>query len=224
MADDILDDLENDFEDDMSDILGESSLDDSDADMDALDQDLLRDDLYDEEDSKNSSPSGIKEKITGKLKSKKVLIIIGGSLFVLVSVIFAILYFIFFNSSKEESLLSEEQPLIEQSRSQEPEIVFEDIVALEPFELIRLKTSSTMGLISLNVSLELTDHRLRKQVYTMEDQLRQIVETQVAEKTWLELRNPDGKIRLKYELLKRMNSLFPKATVRNIYFTYFIMQ
>ncbi len=103
-------------------------------------------------------------------------------------------------------------------------MVFEDIIELEPFERIRLKSSSTMSLISMNLSLELIDHQYRKQVFSMEERIRKIITGQVEEMTWLELRNPEGKIMLKYNLLKRINSIFPKAMVRNIYFTNFIMQ
>lgn len=106
----------------------------------------------------------------------------------------------------------------------ENQIVFEDIVELEPFERIHLKTNSTMGLITLGLALELTDSRHRKQIHLQEDRIRQVVTNRVGEMTWLELRNPDGKIRLKYELLKRINSLYPRTTVRNIYYTYFMMQ
>ena len=58
----------------------------------------------------------------------------------------------------------------------------------------------------------------------MEGRIREIITNQLEEMMWLELRNPEGKIILKYNLLKRMNAIFPKLTVRNIYFTYFIMQ
>jgi flagellar FliL protein len=81
-----------------------------------------------------------------------------------------------------------------------------------------------MGLISMNLSLELTDPKYKKQIYTMEGRIREIITSQLEGMTWLELRNPEGKIILKYNLLKRINPIFPKLTVRNIYFTYFIMQ
>ena len=104
------------------------------------------------------------------------------------------------------------------------EIVFEDVVVLAPFERIALRSSSAMGMISLDISLELIDHRYRKSVVTVEDRLRKIVTQQVREMTWLELRHPQGKIELKYALLKRINGIFPKVMVRNVYFTNFIMQ
>lgn len=104
------------------------------------------------------------------------------------------------------------------------EIVFEDIIVLAPFERIRLKGGSAMMLISLNVSLELMDLGYKAQVLSAQERIRKIVEGQVQEMKWGELRNPEGKIHLKYELLKRINSVFPKVMVRNIYFTNLIMQ
>jgi len=108
--------------------------------------------------------------------------------------------------------------------TREEEIVFEDIIDLEPFDRIQLKATSALSTISINLSLELSDPKFRKQVIAVEDRIRTIVTGQAEEMTWLELRSPEGKIMLKYELLKRINSIFPEAMVRNIYFTYFIMQ
>ncbi len=159
--------------------------------------------------------------------SKKMLLIAGVALLV-IGLITGVGIF-FFSGDDEPSVIESNQSGVAEDGNQASlekaaEIVFEDIVVLEPFERIRMKGNSAFGLISLNISLELTDHRYRKQVYTMEDRLRKIVTGQIKEMTWLELRNPEGKIRLKYELLKRMNSIFPKVTVRNVYFTNFLMQ
>ncbi len=234
MADDTLDDLENGFDDDVEDILETSSLDDPVSDEQDVDQDEAGGDSPEEQDeddfdlsedkpSKKQLLAGLLARIPDNLKTRKVLIIIGASVLAFLLLVVGLLFFLGGNG-KEAPVEEQAVQSVDPNAIAEQEIVFEDIVALEPFERIRLKTSSTMGLISLNISLELTGGRYRKQIYSVEDRLRTIVETQVAEMTWLELRNPDGKIRLKYELLKRMNGLFPKATIRNIYFTFFIMQ
>ncbi|MBU0973393.1 MAG: flagellar basal body-associated FliL family protein [Proteobacteria bacterium] len=101
---------------------------------------------------------------------------------------------------------------------------FEDIVALEHFVRIPLKGNSAMQFVSLDISLELIDHTQRKQVESMQEKIRKIVMDQVRETGWLELRTPEGKLQLKYELLGRINVLFPKVMVRNVYFTNLIMQ
>jgi len=159
---------------------------------------------------------------------RRLVIIIAGVLVVVVLLLVSGLVFLFSGSDEQASsspdtaVMTDEE--VKSALEKEPDIVFEDIVVLESFERIPLKGNSAMGLISLSISLELTDHRYRKMVVTVEDRLRKIIQGQVREMTWLELRNPEGKIRLKYELLKRMNSTFPKVTIRNIYFTNFLMQ
>jgi len=157
-------------------------------------------------------------------KSKKSNIIIAVFLVLLIDIGAGAWFFFIKIGPKEEQAIVVVEKKIEETAAQEQGIIFKDIVELEPFERIPLKSSSTMGLISMNLSFELTDPRYKKQIFTMEDRIREIITSQLEEMMWLELRNPEGKIILKYNLLKRINALFPKLTVRNIYFTYFIMQ
>lgn len=199
----------------------------------------MADDLLEEVDEKDEiqeiqRENGEPESAPGKLSlvtrlfsNKKRLVLIIAGFLVLVMVAGGVLFF--FSGSDEEAAETTENAMmtdedVKAALEKAPEIVFEDIVVLEPFERIDLKSNSAMKTISLGLSLELTDHRYRKMVVTVEDRLRKIVQGQVREMTWLELRNPEGKLRLKYELLKRMNSIFPKVTIRNIYFTNFLMQ
>lgn len=105
-----------------------------------------------------------------------------------------------------------------------PAAVFEDVIDLEPFERIRLKENANMGLVSLTISLELVSPGVRQEVAARIPDIRTIIQDQAAGFTWLELRNPDGKIRFRYELLKQLNALFSRVLIRNIYFTHFIMQ
>ncbi|MBU3953420.1 MAG: flagellar basal body-associated FliL family protein [Proteobacteria bacterium] len=58
----------------------------------------------------------------------------------------------------------------------------------------------------------------------MQEKIRKIIMGQVREMGWLELRNPEGKLQLKYDLLGRINALFPRVMVRDVYFTNLIMQ
>lgn len=157
-------------------------------------------------------------------KSKKSNIIIAVFFVLLIDICAGAWFFFFKADPKEEQAIIVVEKRIEETAAQEQENIFEDIVELEPFERIPLKSSSTMGLVSMNLSLELTDPRYKKQIFTMEGKIREIITNQLEEVMWLELRNPEGKIILKYNLLKHINAIFPKLTVRNIYFTYFIMQ
>lgn len=164
-------------------------------------------------------------------KKRVVLILSAG---VALIAILAGVWFFFLKGTTEDSIVSKEIPATQQgaqaggkesgSSDLTEAIVFEDIIALAPFERIRLKGGSGMGLVSLNISLELMDTGYKTQVVSAQERIRKIIEGQVLEMRWDELRNPEGKIHLKYELLKRINSVFPKVMVRNIYFTNLIMQ
>jgi len=170
----------------------------------------------------SSEKPGIKLRLKKVVGNKKRLMIICVAIVLLLSTV-AGGWFFFFSGDDADS-----EAVIEQGKAagqeMQEEIIFEDIVVLAPFERIPLKGESSMGYISLDVALELIDHRYRKQVYTVQDRLIRVVENTVRQRTWRELRSPEGKIRLKYELLRQMNNIFPKVTIRNIYFINFLMQ
>ena len=81
-----------------------------------------------------------------------------------------------------------------------------------------------MHYISMGIALEMIDPGVRRQVYTMEPRIRKIIESQMRQMSWVDLRSPHGKLKLKFALLDRINQIFPKVAIRQIYFTNFIMQ
>ncbi|MFH1155826.1 MAG: flagellar basal body-associated FliL family protein [Pseudomonadota bacterium] len=104
----------------------------------------------------------------------------------------------------------------------EPE--FADIVTLEPFERIQLKPGQDMNHVSLTLALELVSPDMKPQVLAQTERIRQVVEFEVGNMTWMVLRNPDGKLKLKFRLINSINALMPETTVRDVYFTLFLMQ
>ena len=198
---------------------------------DDFDDDAMEYGLNDSVEGSSDETQGASKQMTVKLKqgfrkilgSRKTILFIAGA-FVLFIILVTSVWMLFFKAGPENAKDVQNTVNVNTTAVQQEQAVFKDIIDLEPFERIPLKAGSAMGLVSMKLSLELTDPGFSKQVSAMEDRIRKIVTGQVAEMTWLELRNPDGKILLKYNLLKRINSIFPKAMVRNIYFTYFIMQ
>jgi len=183
----------------------------------------------------NSLMAGVSVKIKGIVKklfsSKKAILITTAGTVLFISLGAAGVFF--FAKSPEEVPEkvkdTQEEPVKEEEvkKAAPPliaEVVFEDMIVLKSFDRIPLKEGSGMKVISMNLSLELSDTRYKKEVHAMEDKIRQIITEQVEGMTGLELRNPEGKIMLKYELLKQMNSIFSEVMIRNIYFTNFLMQ
>lgn len=184
----------------------------------------------DEKEKGGDKGKGLSGTVKGIFKkifsSKKALVITVAGLILLTGLVTGGLFFFGKDSEKEEAVAGPKAGK-EEAKTAAPlveKIVFEDIVALAPFERIRLKEGSGMKLVSMTLSLELSAGRYKQEVQAVEDQIRQIVTEQAAKVSWLELRNPEGKILFKYDLLKRMNSIFSEAVIRNIYFTYFLMQ
>ncbi len=204
----------------MGDILTEDLLEEMDGDMEDDSLDRVQ------ESRESSDKKSLVKRLVG---TKKKLIFILLIAIVLMGILAGV-WLLFFGGSDEDKGVSngsatENRVLNKSDKSDQiEEIVFEDIVKLEPFERIRLKGNSAFGFVSLDVSLELLDHRYRKQVVSMEDRIRKIIMGQVREMRWIELRTSEGKIQLKYDVLKRINSLFPKVIARNVYFTNLIMQ
>lgn len=171
-------------------------------------------------------PAGVSVRIKGIGKtffsSKKAVMITAAGIILLIGGIAGALFF--FGKSPESDRNTQGKEAAQAVVPLTASAVFEDIVALRPFERIQLKDGSSMTLISITLALELTDSRYKQEVHAVEDRIRQIVTSRLEGMGWLELRNPEGKIILKYDLLKRINSIFPETVVRNIYYTNFLMQ
>lgn len=178
-----------------------------------------------------SGEKPVKKGRIGRLLSgrKKLIIILLLFLFLLGGMGVGVFFFLF--SGKEDDV--PEQPVAEDVVTKESiqaalkdqgKAIFEDIVQLEPFKQIFLKQDSNMHYISLGIALEMMEPGFRRQVYTMEPRIRKIIESQMRQMRWMELRSPQGKLKLKFALLNRINQIFPKVAIRHIYFTNFIMQ
>lgn len=184
-----------------------------------------------DDDGGDSDEKPVKKGFIGRLPSgkKKLIIILLLFLLFLGGIGAGVIFFL--SDGKEEDV--PEQPVAENIVTEESiqaalenqsKAIFEDIVQLEPFERIFLKQDSNMHYISLGIALEMMDPGLRRQVYTMEPRIRKIIESQMRQMRWMELRSPQGKLKLKFALLNRINQIFPKVAIRHIYFTNFIMQ
>ena len=225
MAEDLLEDIEEEQEESVESAKGSAKGDD--AEKKEAAQEISLDD-----DGEGTGEEPAKKGLIGKLLSskKKLIIIILLALFLLGGTGVGLLLFL---SGGEEEEPVAEQPVSEDTVTEESiqaaledqsKVIFEDIVQLEPFEQIFLQQSSHKQYISLGISLEMMEPGLRRQVYTMEPRIRKIIESQMRQMKWMELRSPQGKLKLKFTLLNRINQIFPKVAIRHIYFTNFIMQ
>ncbi len=174
----------------------------------------------------NESGNSTGKGVAGRLFSSRKLLLAGGMATILVIVILGAWFFFAGNDKEKTEVRATETRNEDGIKREFSEVqdVFEDVVALAPFEMVRLKAGSSMKYVDMHIALETSDPALVPEVNEETARIRHIVKAAAGEMTWFELRNPQGKIRMKYELIKRINSLFPRVVIRNLYFTYFIMQ
>lgn len=105
--------------------------------------------------------------------------------------------------------------------------LFKDIVELSPFVKMTLRPSGNFSFITMKIALQLADNNMRQSIEAEKNVIRPIVKRETEKMTWFVLRTPEGKLRLKYRLIEKINSAVSKsskAKINNLYFTYFVMQ
>ena len=150
----------------------------------------------------------------------KKFIIISASIAVFIVLLSSALVF-FLKSDKGEQASNKESGI---KKFQVNIIDYDNIIVLKPFLWISLQEGSHMGEMSINIALEVTS---REQVGIVEietNKIRALVRSVALDMRWIELRSPEGKIKFKYMLIKKINSLFPDIVVRNLYLTHFMMR
>ncbi len=100
---------------------------------------------------------------------------------------------------------------------------FEDVVALAPFENITIVPGGSYGLLNMSIELELFSPGMRDVIEQDVPRIRQVIELETKTMGWLELRGPEGKLKLKFRLLNAINATLSETKIRNLYFTNFIM-
>ncbi len=185
-----------------------------------------------QESLQEDSPSEGGEKGAGKVSflkkifgSKKRLILILGILVLLILLAAGVWLFFFSGSDAEnedmDTVPTQEEALAQEEWKTQP--VAEDVILLAPFERIVMKPGSAKGFVNMDIALLLTDPADRVDVFSRMDEIRRLIQDNIREKTWMELRSPQGKIQSKYEMLTAINGLFPKRVLKDLYMTNFIM-
>ena len=172
----------------------------------------------------NSNSNVNKNKKSKTFKAIIVLII----LFLSLSLFFIIKFkdFSFFLKKNENNNIKGlNQNQTQQKLSNQGKISFgnNNIVKLESFNKIRLRQSRGFKFISIDIALELMtiDTIIEK---NKKQRIRGVIKNQLGKITWKELKSPEGKLKLKYKLIKEINLVLSKAKIKNLYFINLIMQ
>ncbi|ADH86406.1 flagellar basal body-associated FliL family protein [Desulfurivibrio alkaliphilus] len=98
-----------------------------------------------------------------------------------------------------------------------------EMFALEPF-VVNLADPTGKRYLKVQIALELESERAVENAKRAEPKLRDTVITMLTALSFEEVMTPEGKIRIRDELLGRFNVVMRPDRVRNIYFTEFVVQ
>ncbi len=162
-----------------------------------------------------------KKKKGGKLK----LIIIILLLLIILGVLGGAGYMMFLKPKPEET--AENAPAKKSAAPKKEKKEGTGIGMLYPLENFIVNMADSGGTRYLRVTLQLELDDTKKFVEALDmrkPQLRDAILTVLASKRYEEVSSAQGKLILKQELLRRLNSLITEGSIVNIYFTEFVAQ
>jgi len=174
-----------------------------------------------DEENVNEEESDSPKKKGGKLK----LIIIVLLLLIILGVLGGVAYTLFLKPKPEET-----EEMAKPQKKAAPKKEKKEgtgIGALYPLENFIVNMADAGGTRYLRVTLQLELDDTKKFVEALDmrkPQLRDAILTVLASKRYEEVSSAQGKLILKQELLRRLNSLVSEGSIVNIYFTEFVAQ
>ncbi len=94
---------------------------------------------------------------------------------------------------------------------------------LDPF-IMNLANHGDAGAVKVSIALELANTALVEKAKTRTAQLRDAVIMLLSTRSKEDLASPEGKMQLKDEILLQANQILKEGSVKNIYFSDFVMQ
>ena len=105
----------------------------------------------------------------------------------------------------------------------EPGKAIGEILPLDPF-VVNLADPSGKRYLKLKVELELETPAAVEKAKQVSPKLRDMVIMMLTSLSFEEVMTPEGKIRVRDELLERFNQIMRPDRIKNIYFTEFVVQ
>lgn len=111
---------------------------------------------------------------------------------------------------------------IEQQKVEQPPAVGE-IVTLEPF-VVNLADPKGNRYLKMTIGMEVETAEASERIKKLEPKLRDIVIMMLTSLAFEEVMTPEGKLRIRDELLERFRRATKPDVIKNIYFTEFVVQ
>lgn len=118
------------------------------------------------------------------------------------------------------------QPAVDPAQEEaakEPPPVIGEVLNLEPF-VVNLADPKGKRYLKVKIAIELETIEASEKAAKVEPKLRDMVIMMLTSLGFEEVMTPEGKIRIRDELLERFNQIMRPDRIKNIYFTEFVVQ
>ena len=110
-----------------------------------------------------------------------------------------------------------------QSTAQAKDEKFGIIHELEPF-IVNLLDKEGRRYLKTRIEFEVDNEDIKKELTRRTPQLRDAILMLLTSKSFEDISKPEGKLRLKTEIIVRINQILPRIGIRTLYFTEFVVQ
>lgn len=111
----------------------------------------------------------------------------------------------------------------EQNTAQAKDEQFGIIHELEPF-IVNLLDKEGRRYLKTRIEFEVDNEDIKKELTRRTPQLRDAILLLLTSKSFEDISKPEGKLRLKTEIIVRINQILPRIGIRTLYFTEFVVQ
>jgi flagellar FliL protein len=90
--------------------------------------------------------------------------------------------------------------------------------------IVNLADQEAQKYLKVQIALELSSPKLEEEIKKREPQIKDIIISVLSSKTMADVSNPQGKIALKQEIMKRINLSLVEGEVTDMFFSEFVIQ
>ncbi len=90
--------------------------------------------------------------------------------------------------------------------------------------VVNLADTDVQRFVKVSITVEVVNEEVQNQVNQYMPAIKDAIIDLISSKYYRDIRTPEGRERLKIELLKRLNALLPEGGIKAIYFTSFVVQ
>ncbi|RTZ68421.1 MAG: flagellar basal body protein FliL, partial [Aquificaceae bacterium] len=90
--------------------------------------------------------------------------------------------------------------------------------------VVNLADTDVQRFVKVSVTIEVMNEKVQNEVNQMMPAIKDAINDLISSKYYRDVRTPEGRERLKIELLKRLNALLPEGGIKAVYFTQFVVQ